>query len=369
MPKKWVLVILLILVTTSIPITTVQAARGAPGSSEFGFGSHLAVNGPLLDPALDMAGNLPLDWIGIDYAWSLYSPTAATSPDWSALDRVMNYAADHQIAVMLSINAAPTWAMTPQGPDAQQTAQLVARLVERYPVALQAIELFPGANTRAGWGEQPSPADYAALAATVRWQLQQAGSPALLVLAGLTPVSPGGSEGNIDDLLFLQGLYDAGIHTSGDIISLQLDNLTGAPLVAAEGQERRILRHYEEVRQVMVGNLQENDLIWVSRLQAPCGTINVEDQRYRNSQEQTAWLVQAYTQLRAQLYIGAVFYDALNPGGVSSCSHQGSPLLLDPTSNHSFYPKLRELIATNAPETMLSRRGRPKDGEFIKSRP
>ncbi len=368
MSKKWVLLFLLLLLATSLPLTNVEAARGVPGSSEFGFGSHLKLDGPLTGPALDMAGNLPLDWIGIDYEWSKYFPSADSEPDWLALDKVMDYAAGHQIAVMLSITAAPDWAMTPQGPDPEQAGRLAAYLLNRYPSSLQAIELFPGANTPAGWGVTPSAAGYAAAAAMVRTEIAQSGSRALLVMAGLIPIAGDTSDGSIDDLLFLQELYHAGIQQSGDIVSLQMNDLTGDPLVAPDGQEHRILRHYEEIRQVMLNNSQENGLIWVTRFLAPCGTINLVDQSYQDPQQQAAWLVQAYTQLRAQLYIGAVFYDALNPGRAGSCSTQGRSLLLNSTQYYSFYPKLRDLIAENAPETMLARRGRPKDGEFIKSR-
>ncbi len=366
--KKWVLLLALFL-TVGMPLTTVKAARGVPGSSEFGFGSHLALNGSLIDPALEMAGSLPLDWICVDFAWSAYYPSAEAKPDWSPLDKVISYAANHQVAVMLSVSDAPGWAVTPAGPDPQQVGQLVARLLKRYGGSLQAVELFPGANTPSGWGAAPNAGAYAAVAAAVRSQLAQAGSPALLVLAGLTPVANGANDGSIDDLLFLQSLYDAGVQQFGDVLSLQMNNLTGDPLFAPDGQEHRILRHYEEVRQVMLNNGHEKGLVWVTRFLAPCGTINQADQRYQKSEEQLAWLVQAYTQLRAQLYIGAVFYDALNPGRANSCSNQGRTLVLNSSQYYAFYPKLRDLIAENAPETMLSRRGRPKSGEFIKSRP
>ncbi len=366
--KKWALLFLLLLLA-GFPANNVQAARGVPGSSEFGFGSRLKLNSSPIGTALEMAGNLPLDWIGVDYDWSAYFPTAGAEPDWTVLDQVMTYAANHQIAMMLSITAAPRWAMTSQGPDPEQTGLLVASLINRYGGVIQAIELFPASNTPAGWGAAPNPQGYAAVAAAVRAQVAQAGSPALLVLAGLAPVANNTGDGSVDDLVYLQDLYNAGIQQSGNIVSLQMNDLTGDPLIAPDGQEHRILRHYEEVRQVMLNNSQENGLIWVTRFLAPCGTINVEDQQYQDPQGQTTWLVQAYTQLRAQLYIGAVFYDALNPGGTASCSNKGRSLLLDSAQYHPFYPKLRDLIAENAPETMLSHRGRPKDGEFVNSRP
>ncbi len=271
MLKKWALLIIL-LFTAGVPLQKVKAARGVPGSSEFGFGSHLAVNGSLVNPALEMAGNLPLDWIAVDFAWSAYYSTAELEPDFSALDAVVSYAAEHQVSVMLSITAAPKWAIRTEGPDPEQTAKLVARLLKRYGNALQAIELFPGANTKSGWGAAPDAGAYAAMAGVVRAQLAQSDSPALLVLAGLVPMDAGAIDG-VDDLLFLQALYDAGIRQSGDVLSLQMNDLTGDPLVAPDGQEHRILRHYEELRQIMLTNRHENGIVWLTRFQAPCGTM------------------------------------------------------------------------------------------------
>ncbi len=369
MRKPWALLFLLVLLLASLPLTKVEAARGAPGSSEFGFGAHLNMNSPLVLPALEMAANLPLDWIAVDFPWSAYFPTADTRPDWSSLDQVMTYAASHQMAVMVSVRSAPAWAMTSQGPDPEQSGALAAHLLKRYPGTLQAIELFPGANTAAAWGAAPNAAGYSAVAAAVHNKIHQSSGQVLLVLAGLTPLSGRPDDGSLDDLLFLQELYQAGIAKYSSIVSLQMNNLTGDPLLAPDGQDHRILRHYEEVRQVMLNNSHESGLIWITRLLAPCDTMNPVDQSDPDSQRQTAWLVQAYTQLRAQLYIGAVFYDALNPGGTALCSKQGRSLLLDTAQYHSFYPKLRDLIAENAPEAMLSRRGRAKDGEFIKIRP
>jgi hypothetical protein len=363
--KKWMLVALIAIIAASLPLDVSYAAKGRPGSGEFAYGAHLTLEGVLVEPALETARNLPLDWIAVTFNWSKYAHGPHDAPDWTVLDPVMAFAAKENVLIMLSIQAAPVWAQTAQGPDPQQTTRLVLQLTERYPNTLAALELFPASNTFAGWGTSPDPLAYIALLTEVKAQLQQHKRPVLLVAGSLRTISPESKENDLNDLSFLQNLYDYGLIGITDIIGLQLCELTGDPLYV-DSQESRVLRHYEQVRQVMLANNHPMGLIWVTQLCSPSGTINVADQRYQDPQLQVAWLSQAYSLLRAQLYIGAAFYASLNPD--LEISTQGRSIIIDSNHYHLFYLKLRDLIAENSPEAALSRRGRPKEGELIKNR-
>jgi hypothetical protein len=363
--NKWILVAFIAVLAASVPFDISHAAKGQPGSGEFAYGAHLSIEGELVEHALVTARNLPLDWIAVDFHWSKYATGPDAAPDWSALDQVMTFAAQQHISILLSIRAAPVWAQTAQGPDPQHTARLVSLLAQRHPGTLTALEIFPAANTGSGWGAAPDPKAYMAVLSAVRSQLNQSDSRVLLVSGSLRPISS--DPGNLDqnDLSFLQKLYDFGLASSTDIIGLQLNELTGDPLYV-DGQEFRILRHYEQVRQVMVANNHSSALIWITRLSPPSGTINAADQRYADPQLQVTWLTQAYSLLRAQLYIGAAFYASLNPD--LETANQGRSIITGSQQYHLFYLKLRDLIAENSPEAVLSRRGRSKEGELIKNR-
>jgi hypothetical protein len=365
MGNKWILVALIAVIAASVPFNVSQAARGKPGSGEFAYGAHLALEGILIETALETAGNLPLDWISVDYNWSKYEKGPQADPDWTVLDAVMAFAARENISIMLSIRSAPVWAQTPQGPDPQNTALLISRMAQRYGSTLAAVELFPAANTRNGWGVSPDPQAYMTLLAEVRAQVVQKGYPVILVAGSLKPVSPNTEIDEQNDLAYLQRLYDAGLAGVSDVIGLQLCEITGEPIFV-DGQEYRVLRHYEQVRQVMVDNNHISGLIWVTQLCSPSGKIDPADQRYQDPQLQVSWLTQAYSLMRAQLYIGAAFYASLNPD--LSSSTQGRAIIADSNHYHLFYLKLRDLIAENSPEAAQSRRGRPKQGELIKKR-
>lgn len=365
MCKKWVLSALIVLLAASVPLKVGQAANGRPGSGEFAYGAHLSMEGLLIEPALEAARNLPLDWVSVDFNWSKHARGLDSPPDLTALDSIITFATDQNLNIMLSIRAAPVWAQTSQGPDPQRTAQFISFLLERYPDTLAAFELFPAANTYEGWGASPNPEAYISMLAEVQSQLEKVNRPALLVTGSLRPISSNAVGNDQNDLSYLQSLYDFGLLGITDIVGLQLYDLTGDPLYV-DGQEYRILRHYEQVRQVMVANNHQSGLIWVTQLRPPSGTINVADQRYHDPQTQVDWLTQAYSLLRAQLYIGAAFYSSLNPD--LGKSNQGSSIIVDSNHYHLFYLKLRDLIAENSPEAALSRRGRSKEGELIKNR-
>jgi hypothetical protein len=147
------------------------------------------------------------------------------------------------------------------------------------------------------------------------------------------------------------------------IVSLQASDLTGEPLQASDRSENRVLRHYENIRQVMLNNGHESGLIWITHLTPPGGNINSEDQKYQDPDSQGAWFNQVYSQLKSQLYIGVAFLSGLNP----TDSSQSVSLIQSQGDYHPFYRSLRDLISANRSDHSSSRPGRAKDQPLIKS--
>lgn len=345
-----------------------RAARGIPGSPEFGFGALVYPQGSMLDESLSMAAALGLDWIAVPVPWSVLQPLAAEPPQFAALDSVMQFAAENQVAVLVSVSNAPTWARTEQGPDPNQSALFVAALLQRFPSTIQAVELFPGANTIQGWGSRPDPGAYLDLYNTVREQARLQNPSILMVGAGLRPIAPASQNGDMDDLAFLEALYQLGAQQMMPVISMQLFDLTGDTLLAADRSEPRVLRHYEDIRSIMTANQHHSGIIWITHLCAPSGTINVLDSQYRDPTLQSNWMRQAFLQLRSQLYIGAVFLQSLNPEMEGAAGAIPSLIQSDGT-NHPLYSDLAEMISLNAAGSSSIVPGKTKDGNFGKNRP
>jgi len=318
---------LLTLITFWMP-NTVFAASGTPNSPYFGYGARAYLDGESTQAAIHEAGSFNLDWIAIDFDWQEMQPEADTTPDWNKLDAAMAAAADSQISVLISITHAPSWAKGENGPRKGKTAELTAKLVNRYPETLLALELFPSANTAQGWGAQPNPAAYANLLKATR---EAVGQGILLVAGGLTPIHS--STEGINDIEFLRQLYAAGAVENMPIISVRLPAIGNDPLTPLHGAEGDTLRHYEKIRNTMVENGHDSGLIWVTG-------FSWDSSKIGSSQEQADWLNQAFLLMRSQLYIGAAFFDGLNQS-------QTDPLaLLFPSGTHHLgFEKLAQLIA------------------------
>jgi hypothetical protein len=344
-----------------------QAARGVPGSADFGIGAAIYPDGPFLTEALEIAETLELDWVSAPLVWSAAQPDPAQAARLDNLDRVMQFAGDHQIPVLISLTSAPDWAKTMGGPNPEKVAQFAAWLASRYSGSLQAIELFPAANTREGWGADPDARVYSAMLAAVTEVLLVAGDPVLLVAGGLRPVVNSSSNGDVSDLVFLDELYKNGAMRFMPVVSLQLDKLNGAPISFPESTQQTVLRHYEEVRRVMTENGHQNSLIWITRFSPPSGTIETSDSVNQAENMQSNWMSLAYIQLRSQLYVGVTFGQSLNPesGGTSA----GFPSMIGGANRfHPFYSVLREMISLNKTGSVSIMPGKPKEGGLGKMR-
>ncbi len=368
---RWIrfsLAVLFILTLVFTNLLQVQAARGEPGSADFGFGAVLYPDGPFVEDGAAMASDLGIDWVEIPVSWASVQKKSSASPDFKTLDMVMRLAKKHQLTVLVSLTNAPAWAQTSKGPDPAMTAKFVAVLYSRYPSVIQAVELFPEANTQKGWGGPPNPQGYFNLFKKVNQKMQALKAPVTLVAAGLRPVASKPTTGDINDLAFLKKLYALGAGSIMPVVSIRLDILTGDPMRFPDGSEHRVLRHYEEVRQVMVANQSQKGVIWITRLSPPSGTISTSDSAYQEVRTQTNWINQAYIQLRAQLYVGVTIGQSLNPAPEGMAAEV--PGLLTKTGEiNSFYSSLSEMISLNRTGSVTIEPGKPKEGNFIKKRP
>jgi hypothetical protein len=333
----------------------VQAAGGLPDSPEFGYGARMDIWGQEIELAVNVAAGVGVEWIGADFDWARHWPDAAVPASLEQVDRVMELVQRNRLSVLLSITNPPTWVMTPSGPDSNQVAGLVVMLAKRYPASLLTIELFPEANTSKGWGAPPDPNAYAALYAVSQNALQAAGSPVLLVAAGLAPRTGQSPNGDMDDIGFLTALYQTAAGENMPIIGLRLNQSEGDAMAQPGQGAPNALRHYEDIRSVMRNFNHENSLIWITGFRWPNG-----------SNDPILWLNQAYPLMRSQLYIGAAFLDRLNPpadgfieGGIPSLISVDS----QGTSLHPAVAALGQIITSNHPGQIFLNKKRIRNRE------
>lgn len=354
MKKIFCLLGIINLLSVLIGPTAVLAENGLPNSPEFGYGARLDLSGSQINPSIAAAGSLKLNWLALDFDWNSLWPTRDAIPDLDPLDQAMYLAKQNHLSVMISITRPPTWVVKADGPDLTMTVKVVEYLARTYPGILLAIELFPGANTIEGWGTTPDPNAYFKLLKATTKALQSTNNTITIVTAGLTPLSPNHKPGEIDDLAFLEALYNAGAITYMPIVGIRMLEMTGDPMYIPPQNEKRYLRHFEEVREVMLSHNHRNGLIWLTGFSWPSGTLQAADRIYQNQKEQTRWCNQAFQILKAQLYIGAAFFSQINPPGPGADLPNPVSLIQPDLTFHPALANLGLLITPPADNTKLS---------------
>ncbi len=347
-------------------VIPISAIRGVPGSPDFGYGAWLHPHGSQVETASQVAGDLKLDWVALPLDWATAMPQHDSAPDMVALDAAMHSLKARQVAVMISLTNPPAWARSEAGINPFYTAQWLAWLSNRYPSTLQAVELFPAANTLHGWGATPNPQQYAAFFQQVQAALKEKGSRIYLVAAGLQPSGVNSNPVDWNDLEFLQQLYAAGAKEWMPLLSLQMPLLSGDPVRPPSAADRHALRHYEQVRQVMLDNGHTNGILWITLINPPNGTIKADDQHLLNGVEQAEWQKQALIQMRSQLYMGVVFIQNLNPPSSENPLFAQTSLITSQQTFHPFYSVLQALIQQTNPHAGMDRPGRPKSAPIPK---
>jgi hypothetical protein len=152
----------------------------------------------------------------------------------------------------------------------------------------------------------------------------------------ISPLVSDNSAGDSSDIVFLRELYENGWKNEKSILGLRYPQITGDILAQTSSNELPVLRHYEELRSLLIEKNDEQRLIWITGFPLP----NEYKNRVDLTKEQADWLVDAYKLLTAQLYIGAAFYEQINPNVASS---DKSTLLLPDASLHPACSLLSQL--------------------------
>jgi hypothetical protein len=141
MVKKLAFLVILLAMTTAIllPGNQALAARGIPGSTEFGFGAHLRLDGPFVVESARLAGDLQLDWLAVEIPWQTMQPHKGQAVDWSAYAPVVEAADRHSLALFASLTQPPDWALTPAGPDSAQVVQFIQQITKQFGGNLKAL--------------------------------------------------------------------------------------------------------------------------------------------------------------------------------------------------------------------------------------
>jgi len=209
---------------------------------------------------LQMVREMGAPWIVEFFPWPYIEPAEGVFA-WEHSDMVIQHAANQGLTVIARLGWTPAWAR----PKAQQTtltyldsdhyeafASFAAAFATRYRGSVHHIIVWNEPNLSFEWGYRPvDPAEYVELLRVVSSHVR-AVNPEINVLAGaLAPtLEPEESAEGLSDLLYLEGMYQAGAAPYFDALAVHAYGLTWPP-EAPPAPDRVNFRRVELLRRIM----------------------------------------------------------------------------------------------------------------------
>lgn len=199
------------------------------------------------------------------FPWAYIEPSRGNF-QWAHSDTVIEHAHAQGLTVVARLGLVPEWAR-PEADGAtpldshldparyDDFARFAGAFAARYAGKVDHIIIWNEPNLSLEWGyQQVDPVSYVALLAQAS-AAARAANPDVRILAGaLAPtLEPAGSINGLNDLVFLQQLYDAGMAGHYDILAVHAYGL-GFPPETPPDPDVLNFRRVELVREVMDAN-------------------------------------------------------------------------------------------------------------------
>jgi len=190
-----------------------------------------------IQKSLEMVREMGASWVVEYFLWAAHEPARGVY-DWSHADLVVDHAVNQGLTVIARLGYVPEWArpaktsplyLDERGYD--DFARFAAAFATHFHGRVDYIIVWNEPNLSQEWGYRvPDPAGYTELLRQAYVAVKQA-NPAVQVLGGaLAPtLAPRGSEWGLDDLIYLQDMYDAGAADHFDILAVHAYGWTFDP--------------------------------------------------------------------------------------------------------------------------------------------
>lgn len=221
---------------TTAPTPTIPPAQ----DRSFGYGIQVQAHMDT-DRTLTQVNQLGLGWIKQQIRWADLEPVQG-SPNWDALDAILEATADHNLRVMVSIVDAPDWARSVTAPemagppdDFQNYVNYVSEFVARYPGRIHAIEVWNEQNLDREWytGGGLSAERYVEMLAMTYAAIKEI-DPGIIVISGALSPTGVDTASAIDDFRYMQLMIDAGLLNYVDCVGAHANGLNLPPSLSAE---------------------------------------------------------------------------------------------------------------------------------------
>ncbi|NLV73148.1 MAG: cellulase family glycosylhydrolase [Chloroflexi bacterium] len=333
--------------------TTPPAPVNAPppsGGSGFGYGIQADfISDGDYARLFGAINELGLRWVKQQVEWFRYNPAPGVY-DWGALDRLVDTANANGINVMFSVVKAPSWARpagdTEQGPPADPAtyAAFVGEMAARYRGRVRAYEIWNEQNLYYEWGGRGgklSAARYVELLAAAYAAIKTNDPNAIVISGALTPTGVTDYDISVDDRLYLEQMYQAGLARYCDAVGIHPSGFNNPPEAnwydwsdssapSFKGHPSFFFRsNMEAYRNIMVAygdgwkKLWVTEFGWASVDGLGVGPAYGYGYAADNSEaEQAAWITTAYRMGANWGWVGPMFLWNLNFAPVSGPSDE-----------------------------------------------
>jgi hypothetical protein len=193
---------------------------------------------------------------------------------WAKYDRLVNLADEYGLEIIARLDNPPAWSreagdtISSLGPpdDYDDFGDFVSEIVGRYKGRIRHYQIWNEPNTYREWGNRPVSAEQYVDLLEVAYNRAKEADPECVVLsAGLAQTLEKGPE-NLDDLIYLQQMYDAGAAACFDIMGVMAYGLWTGPTDRRASPDRTNFARPQLIREIMVGNGDAHKPIWVTEV-------------------------------------------------------------------------------------------------------
>jgi spore germination protein YaaH len=228
---------------TPTPKPTPKPAAAPPASPSRGPGFDYGIQGDAITDSdhgrlFGAVQQIGFRWFKQQVEWFRYNPAPGQYGDWGPLDRIADSARAAGIKVLFSVVKAPQWSRPPgdteQGPPADPAAyaEFMKAMASHFKGRVQAYEVWNEQNLYYEWGgfgNKLNAGKYVQLLKAAYAAIKSVDSSATVISGALTPT--GFNDGNtaIDDRVYLEQMYQAGVKNYCDAIGAHPSGYNNPP--------------------------------------------------------------------------------------------------------------------------------------------
>ncbi|MBM4431973.1 MAG: hypothetical protein FJ026_16735, partial [Chloroflexi bacterium] len=254
------------------------------GVNPFGINTFLEqeVEPQKIEMALSMIQEAGFRWIRQEFPWEDIEQSARGDfwdhkwdiSAWEKYDRVVELADKYGLQIIARLDNPPAWSRADGDArgtfappdDLEDFGNFVYTVVSRYRGKVRYYQIWNEPNIYPEWGEQPvDAAGYVRLLQVAYRRAKEADPECVVLSAGLAQTLETGPK-NLNDLVYLQQMYDAGVKGHFDIMGVMAYGLWTGPGDHRASPELTNFSRPMLIRDIMVRNGDGDKPLWATEV-------------------------------------------------------------------------------------------------------